>query len=71
MQNCTHRTPNAPKLNGEKFFHSNRVMKKGSLVCEAPEIAKEFVIPAKAGIQTLSQLIDIKVKTTGPRLSPG
>jgi|GEM_PF-4932841 hypothetical protein len=35
------------------------------------KIANDFVIPAKAGIQAFSQLIDFKAKDTGPRLSPG
>ena len=35
------------------------------------KIANDFVIPAEAGIQAFSQLIDSKAKDTGPRLLPG
>jgi len=46
-------------------------MKKDSLVGKTPENWQYFVIPAKAGIQTFPQLIDIKAKDSGPRFSPG
>jgi hypothetical protein len=56
---------------GLDYAGSSRVMKKGSLVGETPEIANDFVIPAEAGIQAFPQPIDIKAQDTGPRLSPG
>jgi len=55
----------------QKLKTLSRVMKKGSLVGETPEIANDFVIPAEAGIQAFPQPIDIKAQNTGPRLSPG